>query len=502
MLSIKPCKMPVRFFGFTILVVLIFCLPSAAAKPHFTYDDQVKEIYKLATQLKLDQAVSKLNAYSAKYPDNLATLHVANYIDFFKLFINEDYSEFEVLIKNKHERLKIIEQANVDSPYSNYVRGEILLQWALIRSKFDEKLTAGREIYEAYKLLEANKKKYPDFVENNKSLSLMHILAESLPSWVRKIIGVKGSIREGVKEIESLVKISKDADFMFREEVACIYAYVLFYQLNEKTKAVRVFDDFKLDHKSNPLIAFLKSSIYLRAGDNESALKFLSEAPRSSEYYPFLYLDFMLGKCKMYKLEPDASKHILKFTNGFNGRHYIKEAYQKLAWGELISGNVAGYRKYMDQVISKGYALVDEDKQALIEAKSGSTPNSILLRARISYDGGYYSKAYAELTRNTHEFFNKPKLQLEFNYRMGRTLQSMNNNAEAITYFNLAMSQGTKSREYYACASALQMGMIYEELGQKQSAIKQYKTCLAMKPDEYQTSLHQKAKSGLQRLEK
>lgn len=486
--------------SFFILTILLLIALQSSAQKHFSYNKEIYEIYQLASTLKLEKADAKLQQYKLKDPDNLASLHMANYIDFFTLFISEDYSVFKVRQKFKSQRLALIDEAGLDSPYTKFVKGEILLQWALIRAKFDEKLTAGREIYSAYKLLESNKKKYPDFIENNKSLSILHILASSLPRWVQKIIGVKGSVVEGVKEINKIAQVAKSGPYFYKEEVAAIHSYILYYQLSKKSEALKVFDDFDLDHKSSPLICFLKASIYQRSGDNEGAIKYLSEAPKGSDYADFHYLNFMMGRAKSFKLDQDADQYILNFINSFKGRHYIKEAYQKLAWYALVNDDLSGYKKYMALCKVKGALLVDEDKQAQKEAELGIIPNPVLLKARMLYDGGYYPKSYNVLTMNAHLFTTNNVFSLEFNYRLGRTLQALKNYPEAIVHFSSTIDQGTKRKEYYACSSALQLGIIYEEQKNKRLAKKYFELCLSLKPQEYQSSLHQKAKSGLLRL--
>ena len=86
----------------------------------------------------------------------------------------------------------------------------------------------------------------------------------------------------------------------------------------------------------------------------------------------------MYGKFKLYELDPGAQKYMLKFLNEFKGRHFIKEAYQKLAWYEIVTNeDVAAYKKYMKLCQDKGYKLVDEDKQAFKESKDKEIPNTI-----------------------------------------------------------------------------------------------------------------------------
>ncbi len=501
----------IAFFIFGILlnnpVIANEVKISKCNKNHVTayaeYNDEIRICYKLISDLKIDAAVQKLKELRQSQKENIAIVHLENYLDFFVLFITENKSEYNKRIVNKDLRLEYLDKIKINNPNLAFIKAEILLQWALIQLKFDEKLKAGSYIYEAYKLLETNKKNYPDFIENSKSLSIIHALAESVPKWVRKIIGVKGSLSLGKAEIEQLAQFAyKNKNYIFREEVASIYSYILFYQLNQKSKAIIELDRFDLEHQSSPLVAFLKSSMYLRNGNNDLCLKTLQEYKPANNQLPFYYLDFMKGRSLLYKQDESAIKYLKNFTDHFKGQHFIKEAYQKIAWYELsINNDMVKYKSNMALCLAKGNNIVDEDQQALKEAKSNKTPNAIILKSRILFDGGYYAKAQEVLIKNAHLQDNKTT-QLEFNYRMGRILQSLKNYTDAIQYFKNTISFGSHSNDYFAASASLQLGFIYEDIRQYKNAKIYYTKCLSIEPSEYKNSLHQKAKSGLERLQK
>lgn len=500
-------KLPVFFAkrksgSFLFFAILSFACFPLMAKPYVEYSELASTAYKAAISLRLDEAQRLLKVMSTKEPENLARLHIENYIDFFYLFVKEDEKEFAQREGNKVKRLDLMDRSGLEVAQVRFIKAEILLQWALIRLKFDQKIKAGSEVFEAYKLLEANKKLYPNFEENKKSLSIIHTLAESMPGWIRKIIGVKGSIQLGEQEITDLVrKAGNSKDYLFREEAIAINAYIWYYQANKKNQAIKLLKTSNLDHKTNPMIAFLKASLALRHGDNEECIKYLSEAPRSEEYLEFDYLDYMLGRSLLYKLDESSVKYMKRFVQQFKGKHYIKEAYQKLAWSKIVFGNdLAAYKREMANCTKFGNTLIDEDQQALREAKENATPHLILLKARLLYDGGYYGQAQNILIKNGHLFTTSGEGPLEYSYRLGRTLQALKNYPDAITYLGKTINLGKDSKKYFACNAALQIGFIFEENNNFAQAKKYYALCLKIKPSEYQNSLHQKAKSGLERV--
>lgn len=485
-----------------VLFVLSLSMTPIIGQGYFEKNTPIVDAYRLVSTLQLDSAQVLIDEIKESEPDNLLVYHIENYIDFFTIFINEDEKEFKRLEKNKKKRLEKINQGDKESPYYLFAKAEINLQWATARIKFDQKFTAAREVYRAYKLLEDNQEKHPDFIENKKSLSIIHALGESLPGVIRKVMGVKGSIELGTNEIKEVVEYSKTNDFLFRDEAYAIYAYILFYQNNKKDEAYRLLTEADLDHKSNPLLCFLKANIAQKTGHNTEAIQILEERPTGHAYLPFPYLDFMYGKFKLYELDPGSQVYMSKFLKEFNGRHFVKEAYQKMAWYELATNeDVAAYKKYMELCQEEGYDLVDEDKQALKESKDKEIPNAILLRARLLFDGGYYSRAYNFLIQKAYLFVDDGnKESLEFKYRMGRLSQELKNYPDAINYYVMAINEGEEVKSFMACNSALQIALIFEEQEKYGQAKKYFDLCLDISPKRYKNSLHQKAKSGNDRI--
>ena len=486
--------------GSLFLFIFIFSNSVLSQKGQFTYNSEIKEIYNLITDLRLDEAKTALATLSSKDKNNLALIHMANYIDFFTLFVTENRKLYAELSKNESLRLsQIKERSNKSDPYAKFVSGEIKLQWALVKLKFNERISAASNIYDAYRMLEENDKEHPDFINNNKSLSILFALAESVPLWLRKIIKVKGSVVLAKKQIEELHNYAQNNDYFFKDEVLVAYAYILHYQLNDKDKAWKIIQNSDFSHVRSPMKAFIKATYALKNGKNDLALKFAKEAPRSKNYLPFYYLDFIIGKCYLQQLNPEANNYFKKYISGFNGIHYIKECYQKLAWSSLLFDlSPKEYNGYMNFVKQKGSVVTDEDIQALNEAEKGKIPDLNLLKARLLFDGGYYMKAYKLLTDNK-KLEKSPESKLEYQYRMGRILQNLEQKAEAISFYSKAASNENTS-SYMVSNSLLNLGAIYEGLNNKPQALKFYNRCLATDPDEYKNSIHQKARSGVSRV--
>jgi tetratricopeptide (TPR) repeat protein len=89
---------------------------------------------------------------------------------------------------------------------------------------------------------------------------------------------------------------------------------------------------------------------------------------------------------------------------------------------------------------------------------------------------------------------------VEYTYRLGRIYHETGDTEKAIDYYQQTVTRGKTEPYYFAAGAAYQMGLLYENMGNDARAVSAYSLCLSIKPVEYKTSLHQKAKAGLKRL--
>jgi tetratricopeptide (TPR) repeat protein len=102
--------------------------------------------------------------------------------------------------------------------------------------------------------------------------------------------------------------------------------------------------------------------------------------------------------------------------------------------------------------------------------------------------------------KSSADFAQNKAYQLEFTYRLGRIHHKLNHFAEAANLYQQTVNEGKNEVYYFACNAAFQLGFIYEQQGNKSLARNYYNLCLDMNPTEYSSSVHQKAKAGLSRV--
>ena len=73
------------------------------------------------------------------------------------LFIQENKGEYKGTSEKQRKKIGKIQSADSSTPYYLFCQAEIMLQWATIKMKFNDKIGAASDVYSAYNLLEETK---------------------------------------------------------------------------------------------------------------------------------------------------------------------------------------------------------------------------------------------------------------------------------------------------------------------------------------------------------
>ena len=473
------------------------------AQGHYLVTPDLARAYELAFELNIDAAATVLNRSATNDPNNLLNVFVADYLDFFRLFIDENADDYVLLEEHRDQRLRTLAGGDETSPYHLYTQAEIHLHWALIKFKFDEQFSAASEINRAFKLLKRNEKRFPDFAPNLKSLGMLRAGVGTIPDkylWAVKLFSsLNGTIAGGLEDIERAMELWTD-DLLHPREVHYFYAMAsLHFASNPDDAWSHLLSQQWLKPDENLSDCFILGHVAMKSGRNDKAITLYQNRPVDDGLMPFAYLDFMQGVAKVYRNDTDADVLLLRFLDNFHGTNYIKEAFQKLAWHALINGEPDQYAHYMNQCLTMGTAVTDEDRHAMREAEDRTTPHPELLRARLLFDGGYYLRSLNVLDELATKDFGFDR-KLELMYRRGRVLHALGRADQALDAYRQTIAVGADSKLYFPCNAALQAGLLYESRGQDTMAREMFEKCLAMRPSDYQGSLHQKAKAGRNRL--
>ena len=483
-------------------MLLLTALPCVASKISgtFSVSTDIREAYNLVFQLRLQEATANVKEIQAVEPDNLMAYYVADFIDFFIVFIDDDLAQYQAIKSDREMRMRLVSLGDVSSPYYLFVQAEMYIHRALLRLKFEENFAAASDLNQAFRLLKRNQRRFPDFAPNLKSIGILKAAFGTIPDhyrWAVELLsGMEGTVAEGMQDLTSSLKDKNQ--LAYRETQYC-YMLALMHFQNKPNAALEYARASGLRPSGNTLDCFIFSHLALKSGNNDLALQWLVARPRTAQAHLLPHLDLMYGIAKLQRLDPDADIPLLRFLDTYPGKNYRKEALQKLAWHALVNGNDSGYEQYMTLCRHAGCELNESDKYAMAEANKAEAPHPGLLKARLLFDGGYYLKALEVIEHVSFDGLSSAG-QLEYRYRSGRIYLELGREYDALFAYKMAISSGTNSKEYYACAAALHAGQLYEQNGEFENAALYYQICLGMNPDSYRSGLHQKAKAGISRL--
>ena len=490
----------IRFF---VLAFLIASPLSLLA--NFDFNTNCLNAYRSIFELKLANARAYISTEKRQHPKNSIIPLLENYVDYFTILTSESKSDFDRLKANKASRLNQISDDDKSSPYYLYAQAEINLQWALIRGRFGEYFNAAMEVKRANSLLQENARKFPGFHLNQKGLGLINAVLGNLPDGALKTalstFGIKGNLQSGLNMFEKLAdNLPKSTYEPFYDEVVFYYAYVLTDVAHSPAAYSKTMKFTARIADSSLLKSYLQSYVCIKNSHSDEAISILSKKPEGGVYQPFPYLDYLEGVARLNKLDLSAETYFKRFLQTSKGVNFVKDANLHLGWVTLLRGDKKGYGAYASKAINEGYSYMDKDKQAKNDA-TADAPNLDLLQARLLFDGGYLSRALQVLADKNTASFDLNRDKIEFNYRLGRILDDLGKDDQALAAYQSTINLGRNQKYYFAANAAIQTGKIYEKRKNTAKAKEAFNLAISMKNHEYENSIESQAKAGLKRID-
>lgn len=487
--------MKLYFFIFTFFWLRV------AVAADFEINQTVQKAYSEIIKTKLSSGRAILD--NDKHTNGLK-IYLKSYADLIQLLITEDRIFYEQFIDNQNSRLVFVENLDKKSPYYRFIQAEIRLHTAFVKLKFGHEVKGSWEIIKAYKLLEANAKEFPNFLPNQKSLGLLHVLIGSTPEnyqWVANLLGLKGSIQQGLSELQNVI----ENDDFFRNEAQLIDYLIHAYILKFTPNKLADFQDFIRKNQENQLFLFFGITTLMKEGNSELAFTTLENRKIDKNYLPFPFLEYLKAEILLQKGDyPTAAKWYQSFLSKYKGFNFVKDTYYKLFLCYWLENEDIKGVQFLQKVSTVGETIVESDKAAakfannfLAQKPQKPIAQKILMKARLAFDGGYYEKALTLLSNATENSFSQISDRAEFNYRKGRIFQKMNQIAQAIPAFERAMALSENQTWSFGASSALQLGYIYQTKNDKPKAKKYFEKAISYKKHEYKNSVDNKAKAAL-----
>lgn len=435
-------------------------------------------------------------------PGNLIPYFLDNYIDFFQLFFNEDARQYAAWKDRRDQRLELMSQGPEGSPWNLFTRSLIHFQWAAIQIKFGDNWDAAWDFRRSFLQTKDCASQYPSFLPASMLSGAMEVVAGTIPDgykWLSNLLGIKGSIAGGMQKLERFLGSGDVNALLYRDEAIFYYLYLQFYLSNKRSEVFGFIRQHQLDVRDNHLFTYLYANLCINDQRSELAQQIIRQMNPSPEYLDMPVWDLEMGYACLNHLEPEAVEYFQRWLVRFKGKFYVKDVLQKMSWYYYLKGDISRADSCRRQVLVRGTAASDADRQALKEARSGKWPNRVLLKARLLDDGGYFAEALQVLQGMLPSELKDQVERCEYTYRLGRIYDGLGRGDEAVAAYTAAIRLGEYLKEYYAARAALQAGYIYEQRGDKARAVSLYEQCLSMPDHDYKNSLDQRAKAGIAR---
>jgi hypothetical protein len=494
----------IKRVGITSVFQLFFLCFLHAQSPFYSYTSSCVNAADAISKLQLDKAKIILTIERKKTPHNLALDYLDDCLDYYILITNSDKNLLNVLEKQKSIRIANMRKISATNPDAAYAEAEISQHWAILKLMQGDYISGSLDLRTAYQLHKKNYSLYPHLYATYKSLGFIKALLGTLPEnyhWILSIVGLKGDYQEGINLIETcLNQYTLDDNKILEKQQAAFYYTLLQFYFGNKQIAWSFCKEHTQNYQQNLLSCYLRSFIASHTANTDEAIAIITKRPKSSEYAKFEELDFVYGYAKLNKLELNADIYFKKYVTFGKNVSLKKDAYKRLSWIKLLNEDTMHYHIYRKLAYKQVDGKDDEDIMVENNLKSGIYEHTEILKARLQFDGGYYTTAENIIKNIPLPSIINQTLKCEYHYRYGRILQEQAKYSKAIDHFTNAVKIGETQQSYFAPFSALQLGNIYHKMGLNQTAIFYFEKAIAYKNYESKAYITQKAKQALSEI--
>jgi hypothetical protein len=492
----------------TLLVsgLFLFCTveTGVAQAPTLQFSQEAQAVYHQVTGLQSALASTSLQKLQLADPHNQIGAYIRHLQDFLFYMLTEDPIRYNQFIKRSELHLGTISQVAESNPWRAYCLGEMYMMIGIAAYKRNELILATRSFRSGLKQLRKGAADFPHFQPLQKDRHVIEALIGTVPNqyqWAAELVTGLEAGNDGAKALSDVYHAMQASNHFLAQDAGFFLALTYAHQYRKPDIAHQIAITLQRAEPNHPFILFLFAYTASENGMQTKAIRALEKHKPGAGQIDFPYLNYMLGKYRLRHLDiPGARLAFQQFLLRWQGPSYQAETWQKLGWCALLEDDHTTYHNYIARSLKAPKSPLEGDQQARHEALEKHEPHPALLRARLASDGHNAARAKTILAAIQPETLKESRLQLEHAYRFGRVLAELGETDPAIHYYTQAWRKGNGGKLHFACASALQLGMMYSDLGKPQNARLWYDRCLAEKPAIYRSGLHQKAKAGIRQL--
>lgn len=492
-----------RHLAFFILLIFCFSWRGGAATYTYDYSENCRKAYENYLSLHVGEARGNLINEISTHPYNLMATYIADYEDCILLLLNCDKNDYTRREDHLEERIELLEKGDEASPWYRFCKAGVYLHWAIVNVRFGEQYSAAMNFRRSFALLKENQRRFPQFEYNQPFAGLEEAVVGSLPGsykWLAALFGMKGSVKGGTEKLAKFVSSHKAGDLMYSETVL-YYLYTRFYLLTQQKEVWEYLASPQFSTRNNLLHTFVKANLAIDARHSDAAIETLTAAAREPDYSQYPIFDYQMAMALFNKTDTSCNIYFRQYLAKNKSDLYIKDSWQKMALARYVEGNMAMAEFCRQQIKLHGTTRIDADKQAQKFAESNRWPLKQLLQARLLIEGGYYNRASGILGSIDTNMLLNPADKAEYFFRNGRIYEELAQYNNALEQYQHSINVGKDRHEQFAARAALHMGKVYEHTGNTTKALNSYRQCLDMPAHDFQNSIDQQAKAGVNRVE-
>ncbi len=459
----------------------------------------------LLLRLRIDESESAFLDLAAESDGGPAAYHhlaTASALKF--LLADEDvyYDEFF-----ERSRLLSDELATLpDEPWKAFFIAESYLQEAIVRSKKGRYLRAALAGRKALRQYEQLAEDHPTFYDAYKGLGLLHFTIGSLPSGYRtvlSILGVRGSVDDGLRELELAADSSR-----YSAVDASILLSLFDILVDTDGEAGGRLAAIHLRYPDSPLFGHLYGFYLYSERQADSALAVLGKAHEHSalpEYFDLDYVEFYIADT-LFRLGrfSEAIPYYQRYLDRHRGPALKAMASLRMGMAlEMAGQRLAATSFYEDVREARDF---DNDRAArrratrLLESPM-STIDVQLLAGQNAFDSGRYPAAMEVLAGVLEDGDLTPSARSEAEYRLGRCLHVQGDRTAALVRYEASMAADPRGESRWPPWSAYFAGRIVESAGRLEDARAFYDRALSYSGDyDYRHALEKNVKVARERL--
>ena len=412
--------------------------------------------------------------------------------------IRDQSSRFEPAIDTLTVLIKAVDKAASKDVSAVAYAAEMRLYRAMLYVREGSNLSAALDLRDAYRAYDRVLSRDSTHVMALAGMGIIKAGIGSLPSKYQSyisLIGMKGTVKNGLQLIRKSVAIAEKKEPWFEEKARVLLLWAEAQFLDYPVSKLNLE---KVNFQSGLLARYLMIKRYLDHGEGHYAATFLKQHPNGRNDVGFPQLEYLKGRVFLSQLDPQAVDAFSQFLHSYKGTTFVKSAHRYLMWHHYLHKNTSQVDYHRKKVMETGSTFSGADQQALIDAKLPL--NEALLIGRLRYDGGDYSQAFDVLS-GVHTAPLSPRERAEYHYRMGRIYEKQKKDGLALVSMEEAVKYDAAPDLFISANAWLQLGYLYKKQGNKANAKQAFEACLKFEDFPFYEGMHQKAKMALDQLD-